>query len=436
MFTILWFLFIAFTATISLVWILDHNGSVVITWLGYETKTDILTALLIAIILAAVIFALSYLLARILALKFPNLFKFFFKKSYIKRLESLIHKHWQGINILSELLPALESDDLKSATGLQKKLSVLIKNPQLNEFFLGKIAYENKEFEKAAAHFEKISNNKYAHLLELKAKFELAVEKKDTQTAIAYAKQILSSKVDSYKVARSLLLLYRKVGLWQEARALISQYGIDKFDDELKKREIASINSSIAFDFYKKKNYAKAIKYCKIALKFDEYFLPALEIKLKSLIRRGHNFCASRLIKKLWKENPHLIFAEIFDLINRKKTGEKRLHLMKKMARGNAKTYLSDLAVGITALRVGKLDEAQQYLQNSLAKHDSYRANKALSIAKKMAGDKIAAQEYLQKANLLSRENNYSCNNCNHLSAIWADKCPVCSHSNSYEWGK
>lgn len=372
MFAILWFLFLAFSATICVVWVLDHNGSVVINWLGYEVSSDILTALLLTIIFAAIIFAISYLLARILALKFPNLFKLLFKKSYIKRLESLIHKHWQGIDTLQQLLFSLESQNVKESVHLQKKLAILIKNPQLNNFFLGKIATQNKDFASAAEYFEKIQDNKYARLMALKAKFNLAKERQDIPTAIAYAKQILSSKVDSDKMAIELLLLYRKAGLWQDARALINEYGAEKFSSELRQMEIAALNSGIAFDFYRKKNFRQALNYAKLALKYDENFLPANEIMLKCLIKRGFGFKASYKIKKLWKTNPQPIYAKIFNFLNRKKSTKKRAELLEKLTASSNR--------------------------------------------------------------VIKRPHSYNCSNCGHSTSSWSPICQRCNSANSFEW--
>jgi len=434
MFAILWFLLLAFGATVSLVWVLEHNGTVLVTWLGYEAKTDILTALLITIIFAAIIFAISYLLARILALKFPNLFRLLFKKSYIKRLENVIQRHWKGLDVISQLMLSLESDDVKTSLDLQKKLFPLIKNPQLNNFFLGKIYYQNKDFSKASEFFAKIENSKFAKIMVLKSKFKLALEQKDHSTAIAYATQILSLKKDSYKIAKTLLSLYRKEGLWQEARILISQYGNVIFADEIQRHEVATINSAIAFDFYKKKDFGNAIKYSKLALKSEESFLPALEIQLKSWIKRGFSFRAARIIKKLWKENPHLIFAEIFDLINRKNSPKNRMKLMQKLTSLNKESNLNELALGIVALRVKNYKEAEEFLQKALEKDKTYRAYKTLSVVEKFLKNPEKSTEYLNKSNTLPNENHYTCSSCGHLSASWKPKCVACKTDNGFEW--
>jgi uncharacterized membrane-anchored protein len=48
MLTILWILLASFFLAASFSWLLDHNGNVLITWLGYELQTDVLTAILIS----------------------------------------------------------------------------------------------------------------------------------------------------------------------------------------------------------------------------------------------------------------------------------------------------------------------------------------------------------------------------------------------------
>lgn len=69
----IWILLLAIIITTPLVWLLDHNGSVVINWLDFEVRTDMVTAIIIAAIFTVIIFTLSYLLVRILTFRFPRL---------------------------------------------------------------------------------------------------------------------------------------------------------------------------------------------------------------------------------------------------------------------------------------------------------------------------------------------------------------------------
>lgn len=434
MFAILWFLFIAFAIATSLVWLLDHNGVVLVTWLDYQAETDILTAILLAIFFTLVIFAFSYLLARLLAIRFPSLLKLFFRRNYLRKLEKLVQRHHEAFEIMTQMLLALEVKDEKSAEELRKKFSKLIKNSELNNFFLGKIFFEKQEFSKSAELFAKFGENKHAKILVLKSKFKLALQKQDEITAIAYAKQILSVKRDNFDTARTLFALYKKRGLWQDAKALIAEYGSDNFKDELQKRDVAVINTALAVEAYQQKKFLLAIKHAKIALKSENNFLPATEVLLKSWLKLGVVFKVNWKIKSLWRENPHLILAEIFDLTHRKSSVKNRIKAMKKLAEIGNNPALGKLAVGLVAFRAGEYQTAKDFLHLSLLQEKTHRAYKLLAFVEKALGNQEEFKKNFTKAGMLERDDHYTCNSCGHLSSRWNAKCTSCGSYDSLEW--
>jgi HemY protein len=405
-----------------------------ITWLGYEIKTDILTATLLTIFFAFLLFAFSYLLARILAIKFPNLLKLFSKRNYLRRLEKLLKRHQQGFDVITQLLLSLESHDKKSSEELHKKFSKLIKNNDLNNFFLGKLCLERREFSKAAGFFSKLGENKHAKILVLKSKLELSLKNQDDVAAMAYAKQILSVKGDNLDTAKILFSLYKKCGFWQEAKSLITQYGSEQFKDELQKRDIAVINTALALEAYQQKKFLLAIKHAKIALKSENNFLPAIEIAVKSWLKLGFVFTTRWKLKSLWRENPHLIFAEIFDATNRKSGARNRLKAMRKFVERDGESYLAKLALGQVAYRVGAYPIAKEFLQLSLLREKNYRAYRLLAYSEKVLGNVEEFKNNIAKAKMLSKDDHYICNSCNHLSAKWSAKCIACGSYDSLEW--
>jgi HemY protein len=434
MLKLIWLILVAFVVSIAAIWMLDHDGQVVITWFGYEARTSVLAAFLITIVFAVLVFAVSYLVARILAIRFPNILNLFFKKSRLKRLEKLLKRSQSGLDMMAKLLMAIETRDVKASEKLHNKLSKLIKNPQLNNFLLGKIAFDNKNFSKAESYFAKLDEDKYSKILVLKSKFKLALENQDDISAIAYAKQILSIKRDNAEIALKLFSLYKKRGLWHETKSLISEYGLEKFGDELQKRDIAVMNTALAAEYYRAKNFSQVIKHAKAALKADKDFLPATELLLRSWIKRGFTLKASWTIKKLWRENPHLILAEIYDLIYRKASAKNRIRAMKKLVALNSKTHLGKLAIGLVAFRVGDFDMAREFLRLSVLQEKNYRAYKLLSYAERNSGDKEKAQKYAQKAKMINHNDHYSCGNCGHSSSKWSSKCSDCGMQDSLEW--
>lgn len=434
MLLILWILFLVLAIASPLLWTLDNSGFVLINWLGYEVKTNILTAILLAIIFTFLIVFLSYLLTKILSLKFPDLLKIFFKKNYAKHLEKIIRKHHRAFELSSQLLLALEVNDQKLAEKLQKEFSKLVKNRHLNDFFLAKIFFEKKEFSKSYELFAKFSDNKNAKILALKSKLEFALQNHDETAAIAYAKQIISTKDNDLKTAKTLFSLYKKLGLWQDSKELVAKFGAEKFKDELQKRDIAVINTAVALELYQKKNFFAALKQAKLALKAEENFLPALEIMLKSWIKLGFAFRARWLIKKLWRENPHLIFSEIFDLTYRKSPAKIRIKRIKELSRLNEESTLEKLVIGITAFRAGEREIAKEFLRLSLLQQKTYRACKIMATIAKSEGDKESYKKYSTKAEILPKDDHYFCNSCRHLSSKWSAKCSVCGTHDSLEW--
>lgn len=434
MLSIIWFLFIAFILSTLFVWLLDHNGNVLVTWLGYQAQTDILTAILIAIFFSLSLFVFSYLLARLLAIKFPALLRFLFKRSYIRSLEKLVLKHRLGFDAMSELLLALEISDKKSMEELRKKFEKLIKHSKLNDFFLGKIFFEKQQFSKSIEFFEKFPNNPHAKILVLRSKFELALQDQDETKAIAYAKQILSVQHDNFETAKQLFILYKKHGLWQKAKDLISKYGGGKFRDELQKRDLVVINTALALDAYKQRKFLLAIKHTNLALKAENNFLPSLEIRLKSLIKLGLGFKANWEIKSLWKDNPHLILAEIFDLANRKSSAKARVKMMKTLAEKNPQSAIGNLSIGTTAFRVGDYVTAKEFLALSLAQQKTNRAYKILAATEKALGNETEMKKNLAKRNMLECDDHYHCGSCGHQSTKWSAKCTSCDAYDSVEW--
>jgi uncharacterized membrane-anchored protein len=268
----------------------------------------------------------------------------------------------------------------------------------------------------------------------LKSKFNLALQKKDEVTAIAYAKQILSTKHDNLETVKILFSLYKKQGMWQEAKSLIKEYGSDNFKDELQKRDVAIINTALAIEAYQQKKFLLAIKHAKIALKSENNFLPALEIQLKSWIKLGFAFKANWKIKSLWKENPHLIFAEIFDLANHKSAPKKRIKAMKKLAALNNDSALGKVAVGLVAFRVGEYETAKDFLTSALLQEKTNRAYRLLGFVEKTLGHKKEFEKNLAKANMLERDDHYTCNSCAHLSSKWSARCLSCGTYDSLEF--
>lgn len=210
MLIIFWFLLISLGLASVFAWMLDNQGSVIITWLGYEIKTDVLTALLISAAVVILVAAVSYLAARILAIRFPNLLRSIFKKSYSRRLEALVYRHRKSLDEMIKLLLALEAEHPHNAADLEKKLEKLLRFAKFKFFFLGKIAYQEKDFTQALNWFLKLEEsfaeekNEHLQFLILKVRMLQALEAENIGGATSYARKILAIKTDDAEALEAL----------------------------------------------------------------------------------------------------------------------------------------------------------------------------------------------------------------------------------------
>jgi len=434
MLTILWYIFLVFILTTSLVWIIENNGSIVINWLGYEVQTDILTSLLICAFFLTLVAFISYILTRLLAIKFPQLLRLLFKKSYTKKLEQVISRHHYGFEDLSKLLLALEVDDFESAKKTYKKFSKHIKYKNLNNFFEAKFAIENGDFSASESYFSQYKENPHAKILVLKSKLKIAIKNQEDQKAIEIAKEILTLKKDSLKTAQELLRLYKKNGNWQSAKSLIKDFGVDKFGDELQKRDMIILNTSLAQEALRNKKYISAIKYSKMALSNNEQFLPANQILIKSWIKLGFKFKAISIIKNLWKETPHIVLAELYGAIYRKSSIKNRIHAIKKLAILNPNVTAGNIAIALVAYRASSFLIAKEFLNLALVNEKTHSLYKLLAYTEKCLGNKDEFFKNIAIAKMLPKDSNYTCNKCGHNSSRWSATCEKCSSYDSIQW--
>ena len=66
MFRIIFLILVAFLTSGLIIWVIDHDGFVLVNWLGYELKTNIVTAITLSILFTATIFSISYFFIKII----------------------------------------------------------------------------------------------------------------------------------------------------------------------------------------------------------------------------------------------------------------------------------------------------------------------------------------------------------------------------------
>ena len=434
MLTIIWYIILIFLVTSSVVWIIENNGTIEVNWLDYNIQTDILTAILILGFFLILIITLSYFLTRILAIKFPELLKFFFRKSYTRKLEKIISNHHQGFETLSKILIALEIQDYEYSKKLFKTYQKQIKYKTIRNFLEAKFAFYDKDFEKSEKIYNEFANFYQGKILHLNAKFKNFITNNELKKAIETGNEILINTHNNIAVASDLIKIHKKNGDWQATKILIDKFGIENFSDELQKRDQVILNTSLAFDSYRNKKFFNSLKFAKNALLLQDHFLPAQEILIKSWAKLGMKFRAVKLIKTIWKENPHQILIDIYDSLNKKSKPKKRISLIKKLVTSNPQFKFANLAIAKVAFRVGSYDISREFVNQAIIQEKTKSSYRLLACIEKISGNKEEYDKLINICNALPNDQKYICNNCGYHSSRWSSVCENCSKVDTLEW--
>lgn len=363
MFTVFWFLLILFLASYSVVWLIDNNGLVQVNWLGYEMQTDVLTILVITIFLTSIIILLASLLTRILAIKFPALLKYFFKRNYTKNLEKIILKHQTGLEDLTNLLLAIEANDDYQKKKFLKNFSAKIKHKNLNNFLNGKLALISKNYSQVIKYFSQFSGNSHALAMVVEAKYQIAIDQGDDYQAIKYAKQLLNLSTNRLEVAKKLINLYRKNQLWNELNKLQKLFDKGQLDQYFFDDDLTNINIFQAQEFYRQKKFFRSFIYGKKALKKSNKNLQAIKIFIKTMAKLGLRFMIDKTIIRLWRIEPNMILARLYDQNNRKYSLEKRIAMFEKLIAINNQFEVGNLALAKFYFQVSDFKNAKTIIE-------------------------------------------------------------------------
>ncbi|MDA9231103.1 hypothetical protein N9O56_00840 [Rickettsiales bacterium] len=129
MFRFLSVLILVILILIPIIWLFNNNGSIVITWLGYQVKINILVfAIAFSLFLSFlfIVYRSFYGLISVL-LKFCGIFKV----NQVKKRDKVIEKNDKALSLISQYLSAFNNGSKNEANNLKNKINSLIKNKEL-----------------------------------------------------------------------------------------------------------------------------------------------------------------------------------------------------------------------------------------------------------------------------------------------------------------
>jgi len=430
MFKIIWLTFVVVVISFALSIVADNNGVVVITWLGYEVSIDVLSAIIFSFLSAFLIFILLEFVHIIFTFKYLRFLKSLFTRSPLSKLKKSLAIDQKAFDVMLRLLMAIEADDLKAASKLQRKLSSLIKNSDYDNYFLGKIALKKGQFKKSKEYFSEIDLDKNSKILALNSDLKLLLQKQDDDSALKVAKDILDLKSNDIYTLSSLFESYKNKEKWLDAMKLVNRN--PSLHKKIKKIDLAIIYTSVAQNYYQQKNYLLAIFNARRAMSAIKNYLPAKELILTCWLDLGFKYKVTSDIVRMWKNYPHLVYLRVFDLAISRFSKKKQLVKYQSLIKANPNSHLSYFAVGKCAYELKNFSMAKENLEKSLEIEVTNYAKPLLNDVKAVLENKIVKQD--SNAGNLENVLYYRCSSCDLVCKNWKAKCPGCKSYNSLSW--
>lgn len=147
---------LALISAFGIVWLFENNGTVLIDWLGYEVKSNVITAIIILIICHYVLVFLRAILSAIFSFNLKKIFNNWSKKRKLNNLTKSVESDKKSFELIFDIIKFLEEGNKDKALASHKELAKFSSNKELKEVLLAKVLFQQGELKKSQEIFSKL----------------------------------------------------------------------------------------------------------------------------------------------------------------------------------------------------------------------------------------------------------------------------------------
>lgn len=422
---ILGWIFLLAALAVCVLWLVEHPGSVEVSWLGYEIRVQV------AILLALAFFGFLLLIPGLLLVR------------YLLGLPSLLRNHGRqnrqqkGLSSLTHALTSLAISDMDSASRHTRKAAEFLGEGPLTALLGAQIAYRQDNIKDTQTHLKEMLEYGETKFIAARALSSFARSEGNYAAAIAFAQDALKESPKNPWAYRSLCDLYMREERWQEAEMLVKNAG--------KKRRL---NADQAHRLLALFYYIQATRNAELgqldtamrsaweAHRQDHSFIPATICYVNLAGKKGEKRRALAALEKSFKAMPHPELSEaLLDLCHDEPTRklEKRAY---ELAKTNPSHPESQYVQAMVAIHLGQWDAARQHIKSALSLAESARAYKLLAAIEtgQNTNNRAASAEWLTRAAEAAPDPVWLCTACGHQHKHWQLHCQHCDSFDSLVW--
>ncbi|PIR37793.1 MAG: hypothetical protein COV35_08455 [Alphaproteobacteria bacterium CG11_big_fil_rev_8_21_14_0_20_39_49] len=426
MFKFLTFILILTLISVSAVWFIENDGSIVVEWMGYRIQTSVMFTVFSIVVLFFLLFVILQVLSAI-----KNA-----PKNYQKSVKD--KKKEKGLIALTEGFAAIAAGDVKQAKKLTKQAVGCLGNAPVTKLLAAQSAQLEGNFGEAKVHYSAMLENKETEMIAIKGLLLQAEKDGDTEEAITLAGKAIQAQPNSDWANKVLLRLYKITKRWREARNLTERAAkLKLITKEQAKRDIAVMDVALSIEAKEKGNIQTAIEYAQKACKELTGFPPSAVIYAKLLVEANKNNKrkAVNVLEKCWKINPNPLIADEYMEIYSGETPEKRLKYAERLLKLKPNDVNSHIIVAKAAIAADNTSKARNHLKVSLNIKETAQICLLMAEVERIEeADDEAVKKWVSRAKICPPDTGWHCKKCSASQTIWNANCDNCGSFDSLKW--
>ncbi|MGB7317171.1 MAG: heme biosynthesis HemY N-terminal domain-containing protein, partial [Planktotalea sp.] len=411
--------------------LLESDGGLQISALGYEVSPGPLGSVLLLVALVFVVWLLLKVLALLVAVwKFLNGDETALSRYFDRNRER------KGFEALSEGLMALASGEGRVAMAKAAKADKYLNKPELTNLLTAQAAELAGDTKKAEETYRKLVENEQTRFVGVRGIMKQKLAAGENDVALQFAEKAFALKPKHEETGDILLRLQAEKEDWTGARKTLSaKLRNGQLPRDVHKRRDAVLALSEAKDVIADDSSIEKREAAIEANRLSPDLIPAAVMAAHGYIEQNKPRYATRVLKKAWEARPHPDLAAAFAAIAPDETPSvriKRFAALTKVKPENPETKML-----LAELHIANEDfpAARRALGDLVETDPDARSVTLMAVIERGEGaSDTVVKGWLARAIAVPRGPQWICDNCQHIHNEWKPICENCSSFDTLEW--
>lgn len=342
----------------------------------------------------------------------------------------------RGFDALSQGLVALASGEGRLALIKAQRAEKLLDRPEVTSLLIAQAAEAAGDRKRAAEAWKALLANDETRFVAIRGLLRQKLDEGDTATALKLAEKAFALKPRHAESQDILLKLQSESADWKGARATLgAQARAGALPKDVWKRRDAILALQEARTVLDEGATPEAREAAIAANKASPDLIPAAAMAARSLIEKGDQKTATRVLKKAWEAHPHPDLAAAFAEIQPDETPAQRLARFRVLTDIHPEDAENRLLLAELNIAAEDFPAARRALGDLPTRHPTQRALAIMAAVERGEGsDDQVVRAWLAKALTAPRGKQWVCDQCHAIHGEWSPICPNCNGFDTLSW--